>query len=621
MDEGPLIEEWARALELKLFPRVDPDFPLIAAICGGGSSGKSTLFNALVGSKVSPTGGRAGMNRRILIALHDKAASRKDFLLSLYEPFGAEPEPLLHPSDLEAPGAPLYLASRTIPKNLILLDTPDFDTGSKGVYTNRQWARKALETADFFLYIFTNSNYNNRDNTDFVARMLTGIGTRKAFLVYRAYPSFTDAEVGDHAMTVARNLYGTQAEDQVLGIYRIDEDNAVASGKRFPSLSPIQPESPPFSEALDAVDPRKLRKSMLESVLADAVLQAQSLSADLRLSREKLLRCKDRLIAVQDAQVRRALTCFPADRITKRFVKIWTASDPMHIRSLRKTGQILETPFRLLVKVFGRFRGTAASEISQGRPADFESQLESDLLHAAHELFSAALEGRDLSSMPPASPEEESKVDLHGKPEKPLRAQRAPGHPVIQNQQDVLARTGWPATRDALLAQKEWITGISESMDRELWDIANGFRRRMRPADRIRQSLSAALNVLPATIAVTYILHTGDPVGAVGIKVKLASLLGAKDLYALLAIPATAGLKSADVKQLQEMLEPLAQVWFESQYKKIETLFEAHITGKILGRAGEALTRSQPLGKRVLEDLRTLGSMALESGSGRTPDA
>lgn len=71
---------------------------------------------------------------------------------------------------------------------MVIMDTPDFDTGSKGTYTNRNLARQALETADIFIYIFTNSNYNNRDNTDFISQSLTGIGKRHCFLIYRVYP-------------------------------------------------------------------------------------------------------------------------------------------------------------------------------------------------------------------------------------------------------------------------------------------------------------------------------------------------------------------------------------------------------------------------------------------------
>ena len=47
-------------------------------------------------------------------------------------------------------------------------------------------------------------------------------------------------------------------------------------------------------------------------------------------------------------------------------------------------------------------------------------------------------------------------------------------------------------------------------------------RVRMTTFDQIRQTFAAMLNIIPATAAVTYVLSTGDPVGAVGIKVKLA---------------------------------------------------------------------------------------------------
>ena len=60
----------------------------------------------------------------------------------------------------------------------IAMGTPDFDTGAGGGYQNREMAEQSLDAADVLIYIFTNANYNNRDNTDFIARMLTAVGTR-----------------------------------------------------------------------------------------------------------------------------------------------------------------------------------------------------------------------------------------------------------------------------------------------------------------------------------------------------------------------------------------------------------------------------------------------------------
>ena len=90
---------------------------------------------------------------------------------------------------------------------------------------------------------------------------------------------------------------------------------------------------------------------------------------------------------------------------------------------------------------------------------------------------------------------------------------------------------------------------------------------------KIRQTFSAFLNVVPATVAVTYILSTGDPVGAVGIKVKLTGLFGLHDLYALVAIPATTGLKRADQKQLDDMLGPIVRTWLNNKLKEVKESF------------------------------------------------
>jgi ribosome biogenesis GTPase A len=64
-----LLKLGSDVVDAKLLSRLAPDFPVVAAICGGGSSGKSTLFNSLVGKHIAPTGGTAGMNRRVLFSV------------------------------------------------------------------------------------------------------------------------------------------------------------------------------------------------------------------------------------------------------------------------------------------------------------------------------------------------------------------------------------------------------------------------------------------------------------------------------------------------------------------------------------------------------------------------
>jgi hypothetical protein len=124
--------------------------------------------------------------------------------------------------------------------------------------------------------------------------------------------------------------------------------------------------------------------------------------------------------------------------------------------------------------------------------------------------------------------------------------------------------------------------------------------------DQIRQTFAALLNVIPATAAITYILHTGDPVGAAGIKVKLTGIFGLHDLYALIAIPATAGMSKADRKQLEQLLAPLARTWLAHKFTTVRELFETHITGRLLDSVGSARSKAAALTDEIDAALKTI---------------
>ena len=88
------IRFWTDIVDAKLLSRLTPDFPMVAAICGGGSSGKSTLFNSLVGDHLAPTGGTAGLNRRVLFSIPAARAEQTDLFADLARPFKSAPDPL-----------------------------------------------------------------------------------------------------------------------------------------------------------------------------------------------------------------------------------------------------------------------------------------------------------------------------------------------------------------------------------------------------------------------------------------------------------------------------------------------------------------------------------------------
>jgi hypothetical protein len=574
VDFGEGFDPWRRTLDRKLLPRLQKDFPLVAAICGGGSTGKSTLFNSLAGAAVSPMGGRAGLNRRVLIGISEAQNRQSDLMVHLGQTFGGRPEPLQDPADLLMPGHPLVYTGAGLPSGVLLLDTPDIDTGAQGVYTNRDLAQQSLEVADLFIYIFTNATYNNRDNTDFIARMFTGMGIRPCYLVYRVYPSFADEEVRDHARIVARNIYGPDAPaaQNVLGVFRADEDNAVAAGQRVMALQPVAGTRDDLKTSLGALDPSPLRSRLLGAMFEDAVAQAADMGERVRDLATNLDRYAEALGHAQDQSVRSALSHFPADRVLRRFAKIWLDSDPGHIKFMRRTGKVIEWPLQTTLRAVRHF----TRDDGESKPPSSEEELgrrvEMDLLTSANQLYQKCLE-----------------------PRLNLGAQSVAAPAAARSALAELAEKPWQPVLERIMACKDEVLSWSDQLDAELGALADQLRSRMGLMDQIRQTFAALLNVIPATAAITYILSTGDPVGAAGIKVKLTGIFGLHDLYALIAIPATAGMSKADRKQLEQLLAPLARTWLAHKFAAVRQLFETHITGRLLDSVRSARSRAAEL--------------------------
>jgi hypothetical protein len=590
LEAGSQLETWCKTLDSRLLNRFDPDFPLVAAICGGGSSGKSTLFNSLAGGSYSPVGGRAGMNRRVLFSAPEAVAAKSGFIAELVEPFGAAPEALRQPEDLLKPGGPLFIQTGPAALPMVFMDTPDFDTGSRGSYANRQSAQGALEAADILIYIFTNSNYNNRDNTDFIGRMLTGVGRRKCILVYRCYPSFSAEEVEEHAATVARNIYGSSADRYVLGVFRAEEDNRVAAGEQGMRLQPARPDGASFEQTLRSIDATQLRRELHASMLSDVMAQAEAFLAAGRGSLAELRRYAAGVREAQHRCIQHALRHFPMDRVMRRFAKIWKRTDPPAVKFMRRTGSLIELPLKAVIGAAGWARERMSGEPPPEKPSQqFARKLEENLVTSATDLHQQALSPSIARAALPETSDDASAPGVVAFPS------ATAVHPAVVPAQERLRGRDFDSILQAVLARREEIGHIGEEMEAELGRLAEHFRSRMGVWDKVGQTFWAFLNVLPAAAAVTYVLSTGDAVGGATIKVKLAGLFGLKDLYALVAIPVTRGLKQADQKQLREMLGPVAQTWLGHKFESVRELFEREITGDILSTAERAAGEAERL--------------------------
>ncbi len=604
---------WQRTVAQKITTRLNQDFPFITAICGGGSSGKSTLFNTLIREKVSPMGGVAGLNRRTLAAVPKTIAEDDSFRSALEAVFKEPLEPLVSANALTHPGAPLYVETDNLPNRLILLDTPDFDTGANHTFANRQLAENALESADILIYIFTNANYNNRENSRFMSQVLTTIGRRKTFFVYRVDPGFSDEDVKAHAATVAEHLYDKNGSAEILGVYRVDENNQVADGQVPMTVTPVSPNQPPLETALEEINPRQIRFDLAHTVLTDALNQAQQITQCADYSNTALAISRDGLKSAQSVAAKEALKHLPVEALVKRFAQIWTHSDPGYIKMMRKTGRVLDLPVKGIVKSYRWFKGkpTPKKPVAAWETLS-DLKIEANLLTAAATLFKQAVSHCITIELPTSGPISQKMRATIGEMTntpnqhcQPLQGEMSatpkagqleltiPAHPVVADLQETLRQTTWKSISQQLSEQKAALTAINQQVDGDLQTLADQLRGQMDLWHRVREGFSAFLNILPATAAVTYILSTGDPVGAVGIKVKLASLFGLHDLYALVALPTTSGIHKADRQQLEQMLAPVAQTWLNSKLDEIQTLFETEITGPILERCEKSGTAAK----------------------------
>ncbi len=164
-------------LERDLLPRTaGGDRYLVAGIVGPNNAGKSSLFNSLAGAPLSPADPAGGTTRRLLGTAHP----------ALLEQLAADPSlsrfPLRSLSPLPSgrvPAVPdgsalaeelLVVEQARFPENLLLIDTPDFDSI---LVENRAASEALLAVADLVITVVTRHSYQNREVVTFLRNWLS----------------------------------------------------------------------------------------------------------------------------------------------------------------------------------------------------------------------------------------------------------------------------------------------------------------------------------------------------------------------------------------------------------------------------------------------------------------
>ncbi len=603
--EGAVSGEAWKNLDARLLPLVDPHLPLMVAICGGANAGKSTLFNSLLSVRVSPVRGNAGSTRRVLIAVHPQMIERKNVLASLFAPFGQPPRSLENSSDLMIPGPPLVTVHEDTPQGQVLMDTPDFDTGSDDRFINRDVAREVLEACNVLIYIVTNTTYNNLENTRFMRQILTETGMRRCILVYNCSRTLDDRQARDHLDTTATNLYGEEKSEYLMGCYRTDTSDAVAAGEALMRLRPLQAGAPDIMTLLANLDPRQIRERQIQTMLAAFVRHVRHVVAEAATVRDEIDLYAGSLSLALGRAVQQSLVSFPLKRIMGRLNEIWLETSPPHLKFFRGVGSLIGKPARAILSLVKPSRGGDPGE--GGRTAGTVEPLEkikSDLLGSASELRDGILAEEIIAETIAKDPigvglstlvdRIRLQRDLSEKELPSRRIATATGTVTVhvaapacsKEIRQELDRRPWSQTAERIIAAAGDVLDISEdaALNREMTDLVGKFRQRMNFLQKTRESFFASLNVLPATLGIAYILTTGDPVGGSGIYAKLHGLFGMHDLWALVSIPASAGIDETGRKDLSDMLEPVVKRWIENRARIVKQVFEETIAGDVIRR-------------------------------------
>ncbi|MBR4250885.1 MAG: 50S ribosome-binding GTPase [Kiritimatiellae bacterium] len=587
--------EMVSLLDRSIIPQLAADCPLLVAVTGGGSTGKSTIFNLLAGKQASAADPRAGFTRRMVAAIHPKVAADTRKMELLFERFraNAHPSPLENADEALSPGDPVYVECPDIPEHLVLIDTPDFDTGTREGFTNRDAAKEILDVADVVLYVATNATYNNKSSTDFVRSVLSEVGLRKVALLYRFSPVYPDDMVREHMAVVLSNLYPDEstARDACIGIWRIDESNEVAAGIRAPEIKPLAG-GVPLGEALATLDPTITRAGVMRSQIDDCLDHAEKWHADAKVEKLKFEAYRDSLKYLTSKTSLACLQTAPQRDILRLFVKEWEAAQPWLVRNghglSRGTIEMMNTAKKWVKRKIAR-----KPPSSEGA-RDFALEFRNRFLEKAEELrknmltpplkFEIAGSSPDLHALAEslrllarADPSAYGFVDCGSG-----RFQAAVARPNALScvQDGVEAAKAGDMLRQ--MADRASATmGELQSILPDVRALVREIRNKMSRWQRCGEWVSASLDSVAIAGALTFVIFN-PPVAVAGASAPAAllSLFGINDLVAVPALGAfMAAHSKIDRTLVDAKMNDLYTLWASEKARALQKILEESVSG------------------------------------------
>ena len=186
---------------------------------------------------------------------------------------------------------------------------------------------------------------------------------------------------------------------------------------------------------------------------------------------------------------------------------------------------------------------------------------------------------------------------------------------LTKEEQELLAQD-WAATIDTLRHAAGELIGLPADIEEELKASVVAFRGEMSWTQQVRETFLASLAALPPLLGVAYTLLTANPVTGGGIWIRLESVFGLNDLWALVSIPASVGLGERERKHLEQLIAPVFRLWLERRVVTIVGLYRDSVCRPVL----VALERvPSPEDERLAQVARALDALAVERRTDGNP--
>jgi hypothetical protein len=310
-------------LRRDLLPRLGDDGAplLLVAIAGPNNVGKSTLFNALARTVLSPARPEGGLTKQCLAAAHPDTwtGALRDFLTRRYDIALVSPGEQA-PVDTPGPAGRLYLVlTEAMPRGLVVMDTPDFDS----VYRdNRERAEALLVTVDVLVFVVSRQTYQNAALVDFLR---AGVGQGHPYLLV-----YNEASREEVARSHLDKLAGDVGHPP-LARYLAPHQPEVEAGVK-PLVTHALDQGPELSALLgEPSRARALKARALEASLRDARGELERLARAATEAAREPDRLRERLRhELREVGRAAALKAVPADVMVEAFRDELDARSPFH---------------------------------------------------------------------------------------------------------------------------------------------------------------------------------------------------------------------------------------------------------------------------------------------------